>query len=71
MIWAKSDGTILDKTINELLAKGKQLIFEDHNDGCNKADDMVVFTPDMWTHQFHDSDLVTSRSDTRSNIIKQ
>jgi hypothetical protein len=58
-IWAKSDGTILDKTINELLAKGKRLFFEDHDDGYNKADDVIVFTPDLWTHQFHDADLMS------------
>ena len=42
MIWAKADGSVLDKTINELLAKGKRLFFEDHDNGYNLADDVIV-----------------------------
>ena len=32
MIWAKSDGNVLNKTIEELLSAGKRLFFEDHDE---------------------------------------
>ena len=32
MIWAKADGNILNKTIEELLSAGKRLFFEDHDE---------------------------------------
>ena len=32
MIWAKSDGNILNKTIEELISAGKRLFFEDHDE---------------------------------------
>ena len=38
-----------------LLAKGIQVVFEDHDKGWNQPkhrEDILVFTPDLWSHQF-------------------
>ena len=56
-VWAASEGNVLNQSIASLLARGKRLYFEDHEDMYNKATDRIVYTPALWTQQFGDDSL--------------
>mmetsp|Transcript_5083 Transcript_5083/g.15485 ORF Transcript_5083/g.15485 Transcript_5083/m.15485 type:complete len:462 (+) Transcript_5083:1-1386(+) len=59
-IWTVGDGNPLNHSRAELLARGKRVICEDHDDGYNHpagGGDILVFTPDLFKHQFGTSDL--------------
>ena len=59
-VWSARDGdrdTLLNTTHAELIARGKRLYIEDHEDAYNKADDPIVFASAIWSHQFGASDL--------------
>ena len=46
---------------DELLQKGIRVVFEDHDDGWKTpahGEDVLVFTPDLWNHQFSAQSLV-------------
>lgn len=59
-VWSARDGdrdTLLNRTHAELIASGKRLYIEDHEDAYNKADDPIVFASAIWSHQFGASSL--------------
>jgi hypothetical protein len=58
-IWTPVDGNPRAQSRAELLARGKRVICEDHDDGYNHPahGDVLVFTPDLWAHQFGSADL--------------
>lgn len=58
-LWTPGDGNPLLQSRAELLAQGKRVICEDHDDGYNHPahGDVLVFTPDLWKHQFGSSEL--------------
>ena len=56
-IFAPDEGDPLGRSRRELLAAGKRVLVEDHDDGWNRPAPgangrVLIFTPDLWSHQF-------------------
>ena len=55
-IWGVADGDPRAHSRAQMLARGKRVVFEDHadmwNKPKNKSEALLVFTPDLWSHQF-------------------
>eukprot|EP00658_Telonema_sp_P-2_P015771 TRINITY_DN1608_c0_g4_i7.p1 TRINITY_DN1608_c0_g4~~TRINITY_DN1608_c0_g4_i7.p1 ORF type:complete len:506 (+),score=98.03 TRINITY_DN1608_c0_g4_i7:125-1642(+) len=59
-IWGVADGDPLAASRREFLRRGKRVVFENHADGWKKTahgEPILVFTPDLWSHQFGNSSL--------------
>merc|ERR1719379_2489246 len=56
-VWAASEGTPLNRTVRSLVAAGKRLYIEGHEENFGLADDKVVFGEALWSHQFGDESL--------------
>merc|ERR1719453_999485 len=56
-VWAAAEGLPLNRTVRSLLAAGKRLYLEGHEDKFAAAEDKVVFPQALWSHQFHDEEL--------------
>lgn len=54
MIFLPGEGDPRNFTIRQLLAMGKRIIVEDHEEGWMHPSEgpVVVFNPDLWAHQF-------------------
>ena len=51
LIWSVADGDPRLYSRAQMLAKGKRVIFEDHDDGFKRDPREYVFTPALWQHQ--------------------
>ena len=56
-VWVPADGNVLNQSVSSLLARGKRVYVEDHEDAYNTASDVTVYAQSLWTHQFADGDL--------------
>ena len=55
-LWTPADGDPLQQTPAALVAAGKRVVFEDHDDGWKKDGPPLVFTPDLF-HQIGAPDV--------------